>query len=225
MRPSHAMQHDEEARAAPMTVILTLDAALDICSAGVVRDGVAVAQRRQAGGRGSSAALPAMAREVLAEAGVEACALTAIAVTVGPGSFTGVRAALALAHGIGLAAGVPVHGVSVGDAIRAVGAASRPVWVAVDSKRDRVFLDDGVGISTGDVGALPAPAGPVAVAGDAAVRVASRLAARGFDVQLFDARAPGPAGIAAAAARAAMPLYVDPPAARPSAGLRPAPAG
>ena len=208
-----------------MNTVLTLDAALDGCSAAVVRDGAVLSERRQAGGRGSSAALPAMVRDVLIEAGIEASGLTGIAVTVGPGSFTGVRAALALAHGIGLGAAVPVRGVSIGDAVRAACTATRPVWVAIDSKRDRVFLDDGGGIVALALDALPAPAGPVAVAGDAAAAVAARLAARGFDVQVLDVRGAAPPGIAAAPGRAALPLYVDPPEARASTGLRPAPAG
>ena len=46
-----------------------------------------------------------------------AASLDLVAVTVGPGSFTGIRAGLALAHGIALAAGVPVVGVTVGEAL------------------------------------------------------------------------------------------------------------
>ena len=205
-------------------VVLTLDAALDGCSAGVVRDGVLVAEARQGGGRGSAAVLPDLARAVLAQAGVAAPALRMIAVTVGPGSFTGVRAALALAQGIGLAAGVAVVGVTVGAAIRA--GLSEPAWVAVDSRRERVFLDiDGV-VASVAVAALPAPEGPVAVAGDAAAVVVAALVARGFEGRVVGAVAPGAVGIALGAARAgcpAVPLYVDPVEARPPAVLRPAP--
>ena len=158
-------------------------------------------------------------------AGVQAGQLSGIGVTVGPGSFTGVRAALALAHGIGFAAGVPVWGVSVAEAIRALLNEDRTVWVAVDSRRGRVFLDDGEEIVTVGLGGLPSPAGPVAVAGDAAVAVASRLAARGFDVRLLAARGVEPFGIARAAARprAAQPIYVDGPEAKAGTGRRPAP--
>ena len=48
---------------------------------------------------------------------MSAADLDLVAVTVGPGSFTGIRAALALAHGLALAAGVPVIGVTVGEAL------------------------------------------------------------------------------------------------------------
>ena len=202
-------------------MILVLDAALDGCLAAVVRDGTVVAERRQTGGRGSSAVLPEMARAVLAEAGVAAADLSVVAVTVGPGSFTGVRAALALAQGIALAAGVPVRGVSLGEAMRAV--TPVPDWVVIDSRRGRVFLDIDGTVASVALDALPEPGRPVSVAGDAARLVVDRLGARGV---LLDADGPTPGGIALAAMageRAAVPLYVDPAEARPGPAGRPAP--
>ena len=91
-------------------LILALDSALARCSAGLVADGVLRAGRQQEAGRGQAALLPVMVAAVLDEAGVAATDLDLIAVTVGPGSFTGIRAGLALAHGIALGAGVPVVG-------------------------------------------------------------------------------------------------------------------
>ena len=208
----------------PAVTTLTLDAALDGCSAGLVQDGMVAAERRAPGGRGSAAALPALADEVLRLAGIPAASLAGIAVTIGPGSFTGVRAALALAHGIGLGAGVPVWGVTVGAALRAATPDTRPIWVAIDSKRGRIFLDRAGTVATVPLDALPNPDGPVAIAGDAANAVASRLAAKGFDVKLLPARLPAAAGIAAAERVAPLPLYVDPPEARPGPAGRPAPA-
>lgn len=201
-----------------MAHILALDAALDGFSAGVADDaGVVVAERRQAGARGSAGALPAMAEAVLAEAGIGAGQLAGVAVTVGPGGFTGLRAALSLAHGIGLGAGVPVWGVTVGEAL-ARSVPGRALWVAIDSRRGRVFLDRDGAVTAHALDALPAPPGPVAVAGDAAVAVAARLAARDHDVLLLDDRRPTPAGVAAAARRGCTrpprPFYVDPPEAR-----------
>ena len=253
--------------------ILTLDAALGACSAAVVEDGVLGAHAMRAAAQGQAGALAAMAASVLdraraahvesptesrtgspAGAGEPAAApcagLDAVAVTVGPGSFTGIRAALALAHGIALAAEIPVIGVSVGEALAA--ALTVPdgwtLWSAIDSRRGRVFLEcAGGGAPASSPGAtapeggvigaaldaLP-PLGPkVALAGDAAVMVAAYLAARGTEVMLTDARRPSPLGIALAAAarragrlppREALPLYVDPPAVKlPATPPRPPP--
>lgn len=173
-------------------LILALDAALARCSAAVVADGRVAAERQRVGARDQAALLAPMAEAVLREAGCAATALDGVAVTVGPGSFTGLRAAIALAQGIALAAGRPVVGVSVGEALRA---ALPPLpgwvsWVAIDSRRGRVFLDIGGAICSVGLGELPTPGEPVAVAGDAAIAVAARLAARGVRVMLTDAREP-----------------------------------
>jgi tRNA threonylcarbamoyladenosine biosynthesis protein TsaB len=217
--------------------ILALDAALARCAAAVVADDEVLAVRQEIAAQGHAALLPVMARDVLAEAAVAPVSLDLVAVTVGPGSFTGIRAGLALAHGIALAAGVPVVGVTVGEAL----ADSLPqlgerwLWVAIDSRRGRIFLERGDTVVAVPLDALPATEGKVAVAGDAAVAVAARLAARDVDVMLTDARLPIPRHVAVTAERRfrgalrplpALPLYVDPPEAKlPAAGLRPPPAG
>lgn len=195
-----------------------LDAAGDGFFAAVVGERV-LSERRQEGARGSAGLLPAMAAEVLAEAGITASGLEMVAVTVGPGGFTGLRAALSLAHGIGLAAGIPVVGVTVGEALWEP-VPGRALWVAVDSRRGRVFLERDGAVRSVALDGLPDPAGLVALAGDAAPAVAGALQARGHDVLLLGARHPTPLVIAAAARRGpgrpAQPLYVDPPEARPA---------
>lgn len=179
--------------------------------------------------------MPVMVQSLLDDTGISPTSLDLIGVTVGPGSFTGVRAGLALAHGIALAAGVTLVGVTVGealaDALPHLG--GRRLWSAIDNRRGRVFLErDGL-VAACALDALPRAGGPVAVAGDAAISVAARLAARGDDVMLTDARLPAPRHVAEVAARRlagalpardAQPLYVDPPEARlPVGGLRPPP--
>jgi tRNA threonylcarbamoyl adenosine modification protein YeaZ len=217
--------------------ILALDAALARCAAAIVVDREVLAARQTAATQGHAALLPLMAKEVLAEAGMTAASLDLVAVTVGPGSFTGIRAGLALAYGIAVAAGVPVVGVTVGETL----AESLPflgerhLWTAIDSRRGRVFLERGDTVISASLDALPVPAGKVAVAGDAAPQVAARLAARDADVMLTDARLPLARHVAVVAERrirgelrplAAQPLYVDPPEAKlPAGGLRPPPVG
>jgi tRNA threonylcarbamoyladenosine biosynthesis protein TsaB len=221
--------------------ILVLDSALASCTAAVVQDETVLAHRRVAGGRGQASVLPVLVQEVLGATGLTAPQLDIIAVTVGPGSFTGVRGALALAHGIGTATDVPVIGVTVGEALAEAlpRLGRRELWIAIVSRRNRVFLarmgdGDGqfVGVGLDDL-PLPAPGVAVAVAGNAAIPVAAYLAARGRDVMLTDAREPQARQVALVAARrfagelpalAAEPLYVDPPEAKlPAGGLRPPP--
>jgi tRNA threonylcarbamoyl adenosine modification protein YeaZ len=219
-------------------LILGIDAALARCSAAVIADGVLRAERREEGERAKVGVLPVLVQAVLADAGVEAVALDGIAVTVGPGSFTGLRAALAMAHGIGLATGRPVVGVTVAEALAEAvpGRGRGRLWVAIDSRRGRVFLHTGgEGVTAVPLGALPPAKGPVILAGDAAPAVVARLLARGEVATLADARLPLARHVALVGARRlagalaplpAQPLYVDAPAAvEPAGGLRPAPVG
>ncbi len=215
--------------------ILALDSALARCSAALVVDQVLIAERRQDGAQGQAAALPVLTRDVLARAGVGPGGLDAIAATVGPGGFTGIRAGLAMAHGLALGFGVPVIGVTVPEAmVRALpDTFGRALWTAIDSRRGRVFLDRGDGPAAWPLDALPPTGGPVVIAGDAAIAVMARLAARGDDVMLTDIRLPSGWAIALVAedrlcgrrpALSAAPLYVDAPEVRlPATAPRPPP--
>ncbi len=216
-------------------LILALDASLARCSVALSRGGLTLAARQHNAARGQAALLPPMVQEVLAEAGVSAAELGAVAAVVGPGGFTGIRAALSLAQGLAMGVGVPVIGVSTGEAlaegIPAHQRAGHEVWAATDNRRGQVVLErfaPGGLLSLGPhlilaEADLPRPTAYVVVAGDAAPQVAARLAARGFRVVLSDARLPEAAAVARAAAQrlagqraplAAEPLYLEPPAVR-----------
>lgn len=210
--------------------ILALDATLTRVSAAVLAEAKLVAASEECGGRGQPSLLPGLVRRVLQEAGIPPAALTAVAVGVGPGSFTGLRAAAALAQGIALGVGCPVHGVAARDALalrlaadlRGVG-----LWFALSGAGGKILLARPEAEPTAvEEAALPQPQGPVAVAGDAAANiVVARLAARGAQVRLLGRVPVEAADVARAAAaalagegpgvlRAAVPLYAEPPAVR-----------
>ena len=220
-----------------MKRILVLDAALAGANVAVIEGDQVVAARHSTERNGMAGQLPVMLVDVLAEAGLGVADCDAIAVTVGPGSFTGIRAALALAEGLAAGAGKQVVPVTVGEALHQAlpHLGARTLWTAIDSRRGQVYLETDQACVSLPLAELPKPAGPVAVAGDASIEVMARLAARNYNVMLTDARQPSPRAIAAAAllrlegllpARDAAPVYVDAPEAKlPAGGLRPAPVG
>ncbi len=95
-------------------LILAIDTALDACAAAVLDTTTSkvIALESQAMKRGHAEALMPLIARVMKESGVAFDALDRIAVTTGPGSFTGLRVGLSAARGIGLAAGKPVVGVT-----------------------------------------------------------------------------------------------------------------
>jgi universal bacterial protein YeaZ len=114
---------------------------------------------------------------LLRAAQVEPSELDALAVGIGPGSFTGVRMGLAAARGIAFAVGLPVAGVST---LAALAAGAPDAVAVIDAKRREVFVRQG-----GEIVALPAAAfeapGRVCV-GDGAVRYREHLERTGATV-------------------------------------------
>jgi len=125
--------------------LLAFDTSMAACSAAVWRDGV-LARRFQAMSRGHAEALFPMIREVMAEAGVSFADLRAIAVTRGPGSFTGVRVGVAAARGLALAAEKPIIAATTLEVIAHRAAtrltpeqADKPFIVTMDARRGELY--------------------------------------------------------------------------------------
>jgi tRNA threonylcarbamoyladenosine biosynthesis protein TsaB len=91
--------------------LLAFDTSTEYLAAAVARGGAIVAEERAAGGAQASAALIPVLRALLARAQLQVKDLDAICFGRGPGSFTGLRTACAVAQGFGFATGVPVLGI------------------------------------------------------------------------------------------------------------------
>jgi len=126
-------------------LILAIDTALDACAAAVLdtQTGELIAQESLAMKRGHAEALMPLIGRVIATSGAAFTGLGRIAVTTGPGSFTGLRVGLSAARGIALAANIPVVGVTTLAAYAAPVVsqnAEYPVVSAIDARHDHVYL-------------------------------------------------------------------------------------
>ena len=119
-------------------IILALDTCLSTCSVAVLDDGHIVSARRESMARGHQERLAPMAQDVMAEAGIPFERLDRIAVTVGPGSFTGLRVGIAFAKGLALALAKPTVGIGTLEALAAE--ADGLVFAAIDARRDQLYL-------------------------------------------------------------------------------------
>tara|TARA_R110002124_G_scaffold33593_2_gene111156 strand:- start:1482 stop:2138 length:657 start_codon:yes stop_codon:yes gene_type:complete len=92
--------------------------------------------------RGHAEELMGLIGAVLAEAGMTPADLKALAVTIGPGTFTGLRVGLAAARGLALARALPLVGITTLEAVAApvTCAADETIAAVFDARRDEIYL-------------------------------------------------------------------------------------
>lgn len=221
--------------------VLAIDAAGAACSAAVAAGERLLATERVETAQGQAEQLMPLIDRTMRRAGLAVATLDLIAATVGPGSFTGLRAGLAAARGIALARGLPLFGitgfaaVASGPAVAAAEMAADTDYallVALESRREDLYaqLSDRLRRPCGaPLAVMPAGladmvdaaigAMPLLVAGDAAGRAAAALARRPAVWRVADS-APDATGVWRAAlarwrqgvrAEGARPLYLRPP--------------
>ncbi len=137
--------------------ILAIDTAADRCDTCIydTGSGRVLAEAGLGLGKGHAEHLIAMAAAALHDAAMGYDDLDAIAVTVGPGSFTGVRVGVAAARGFALALDIPAIGVTTLEGIAAearIEFPGSPVLVAIDARRGEIYAQmfDGDGTPHGD---------------------------------------------------------------------------
>ncbi|MCA1300503.1 tRNA (adenosine(37)-N6)-threonylcarbamoyltransferase complex dimerization subunit type 1 TsaB [Stappia indica] len=219
--------------------LLAIDTALEACSVAVL-DGEGEGARLTAASellkRGHAERLMDMIGEVMAEAGLAFSELDRIAVTIGPGSFTGLRVGLSAARGLALVVGVPAVGIStleaIGEAARQSGgeaAADAAICAVIDARGPDVyaqsFAADGSALTPARVVAVEALAAELTagtlLAGSGADKLAAAMTGPA-PVILDRAGFPEIGAVARLGARAETPesapepLYLRPPDAKPA---------
>ena len=217
--------------------VLAIDTAGSACSVAVGLGESILAHQRIETLYGQAEALLPLVDRVMRDAGQEPLGLVFVTVTVGPGSFTGIRVGLATARGIALATGARLIGVTSFSAAAASAAHSncsnpRLLLVSVESRREDLYIQffdpagDPLGrpavvmpFALGDATSAAIGTRPLLIAGDAAHRAAAALRQH-RQVSLLEDPAPGAVGTLQAGLRllrlgkaddAPRPLYLRPP--------------
>ena len=214
--------------------MLAIDAAGSDCGAAVAAGDKLLAIANAAMLHGQAEALLPMIDDVVREAGLTPSGLDLVAVTTGPGSFTGIRVGIAAARGISLALDLPLVGVSSFEAVAASvpgdGFEGRRLLVALDSRRADLYVQffDGFGRPLSHpaarhpetlASAVPwAERQTIVVAGDGAARAVEVLA-KSVEATIVEAAPPVAGALRAAIWKwrrgerdeAVRPLYLRPP--------------
>jgi tRNA threonylcarbamoyladenosine biosynthesis protein TsaB len=126
-------------------LVLAIDTALGACSAAVLDTvaGKIIASETLVMARGHAEAVMPLVARVMDDAAMEFAALDRVAVTTGPGSFTGLRVGIAAARGIALAAAKPAIGLTTFAGFAAPHIAaddSTALVTAIDARHEHVYL-------------------------------------------------------------------------------------
>jgi tRNA threonylcarbamoyladenosine biosynthesis protein TsaB len=221
--------------------VLAIDTALAACAVAVFEtDGARMLARESLGmARGHAEALMPLVARIMDEAVVEFSQLDRVAVTVGPGSFTGLRVGISAARGIALVSGKPAIGISTLSAFAAPHIANEEgaaIAAAIDARHGSVYLQVfassgrtlvAPGIVTVTDAVRAAMTGPVRLVGSAAALLHAEWPSGHPPPLAIDTQdAPAiewVARLGAAAPKtdvAPMPLYLRAPDARPQDGAR-----
>jgi tRNA threonylcarbamoyl adenosine modification protein YeaZ len=218
--------------------LLAIDAAANLCAACVLDTdtGSELGRVVRDIGKGHAELLMGVIEETLKLSGADYDGIGRVAVSTGPGSFTGVRVGVATARGLALALKIPATGITTLEAIAAETRRqfpARPVMVAIDARREELYaaiydefaniLYAPAVIDLQDAALLAREYRPV-LAGSAAAMVAEAAVPDTFDVGSLATTAD--IGVYARLAAAKdpngekpKPVYLREPDAKPQAGL------
>jgi tRNA threonylcarbamoyladenosine biosynthesis protein TsaB len=236
---------------ASQQIILAIDSAGSSCSVVVAAAGEVLSLQRMTSAQGAAEALLPMIDAAMRSASLPPASLNLVCVTVGPGSFTGIRVGLAAARGIALATGARLLGVTGFEAVAANFSPSDydpagRLLVALESRREDLYIQafDQHCHPLGEPASVPPSLLPdvvsrtigsarLLIAGDAAERAALVLLSRS-DTAVLGNSSPDAVGVLRAAlsrcqrreqADTLRPLYLRPPDVTLPHGRQPANAG
>jgi tRNA threonylcarbamoyl adenosine modification protein YeaZ len=223
--------------------ILAIDTALDCCAAAVLDTSIdeIIAMESLPMTRGHAEALMPLIARIMGKARMPFAEIDRVAVTTGPGSFTGLRVGISAARGIALAAGKPVVGVTTLSAYAAPLVSKQrpePIISAIDARHDHLYFQalsgNGAVLTKPSVISIDAAVGaarfgPARIVGNAAALLASRWPAHSPPASVDPTAAPDIVWVALMGSTAnpnaapPKPFYLRAPDAKPNVNrVRPA---
>ncbi|MBB5575163.1 MULTISPECIES: tRNA (adenosine(37)-N6)-threonylcarbamoyltransferase complex dimerization subunit type 1 TsaB [Rhizobium] len=211
-------------------IVLALDTAGVDCAAAVYDSGSdsVMGEVTETIGRGHAEHLMDVVDRALAKADIALAAVERVVVTVGPGSFTGIRIGVAAARGFALSLNIPAVGVTTLEVMAAAARETNPgksVLAAIDAKREEIYLqsfdadghplDEARAVTTDEARTI-ADAFDGVVTGSAVARLSDAPPAARPDA--FPIATVARLGAVKPVSEKPKPLYLRGPDARPQAG-------
>jgi tRNA threonylcarbamoyladenosine biosynthesis protein TsaB len=182
---------------------LGIETATDLCAVALVQDDRCLASDARSGGRVHATQLAPLVDGLLRAAGVTPAALDAVAVSAGPGSYTGLRIGVSTAKGLCLATGAVLVAVPTLDALAEAAreaAAGHPLATVLRSRHGEVYLAVYAGahpllpaqaVALDDLAAVlrhtvPPGSAPLCLVGDAAADAEAVCTGTALPVALLD---------------------------------------
>ena len=128
-------------------ILLHIETATDVCSVALSRGAEVIGLKEEAGGNNHAKHLLPFVDEVLKQGGCTVSDLNGVAVSIGPGSYTGLRIGVSTAKGIAYTAGIPVMAIST---LESIAQGAKQLWMEsneedvqlvpmIDARRMEVF--------------------------------------------------------------------------------------
>ena len=115
--------------------ILYIETATDVCSVALSKGSEIIGLKEEAGGNNHAKHLLPFVDEVLKQAGVSMTEINGVAVSIGPGSYTGLRIGVSTAKGIAYTAGIPVMAVST---LESIAQGAKTLWAESSSEQTQI---------------------------------------------------------------------------------------
>ena len=116
--------------------ILYIETATDVCSVALSKGSEIIGLKEEAGGNNHAKHLLPFVDEVLKQAGVSMTEINGVAVSIGPGSYTGLRIGVSTAKGIAYTAGIPVIAVST---LESIAQGAKTLWAESSSEQPQII--------------------------------------------------------------------------------------